>query len=753
MKHPEFNSYCFKDRAHWRVGAIDNLQTTNDNGLAVLAGLVVEPVADSGSEDQTPALDYGPCDHLYWVRSDSRELVRLYDFGPQTVGTLSEAEGPAKLAVGKDRLWLLTKTKINGEKSKPDGYVCKPEDYKYRINSYAMRGLYPLRQLKPQRPILDMAGDGCNGVWWLEGGDQDNAMLYHADRYGCTASLPPLPMLLDQAALDVTCCRNKIVILDTKAPEFERGTDPYREGKAQWRLIIVDCDDGKPLIYDDIGSIDDAFQPQRLTIDNEQQIHLFGHHKAQLCPHKAQLWTLNLDGTLIAQRHPQLPQVAAISAGHHIAAATAAGIVHLRPADTTTRQGEERTSTFITPTLISPDGTPRGWQRADIEVVLPEGTTLEVICATRDGNRVSEIDRILKDGNHSPAHKVDKLNERLSWREQDRVVYVGSDVDDGVARLRYPLHQVDQTHLWLRFTLYTPPGRRPPALKALSVYYPNLSYLRYLPAVYQEDPTSAAALRRFLAIFEALFGDLDAAIDQLPNHIDPDTAPPSWLPFLLRWLGLPSPDGLSKEVRRDLLKEAPKLLAGRGTYNALHRLLEIITKNGDVSIQIDDRSAGPAPWILQPDKRRAIASRLGRDTLIVSRQPPAFRLGEARLGSSKGVPLGVGRTDPKQVFAHHTGELRLRIGATGALRQRLEPIIKVFLPYFVPAHCRPRLEFVSSTLQPWRQRLDGDLRLMDGAAYRLGSETIVGQFRLPATTTDEIILDRSSYLERGLHLN
>ncbi len=734
MKHPEFNSYCFKHLVHWRAGAIDNLQSTDDSGLNVLAGFDVEPIANTGPEDETPALDFGPCDHLYWVRVDTRELVRLHTFGPQTVGTLSEAEGATKLAVGAERLWLLT----------PRG-----------INNYALHGLHPLRQLKPQRPILDMAGDGCDGVWWLEGGNDKEAELFHADRYGCLVATPiPLKIPLNRAALDVTGCGRKIVILDPQPPASDRVNEPCKGEKAHWRLIVVDCVDAESLIYDDIGLIDGAFKPVLLTIDNAQQIHLFGPHKAQV-----QLWTLNIEGALIAQRQPRLPQdglpVSAMSAGHYITLATAAGIVHLRPADITTSQGEERRSTFITPTLISPDGTPRGWQRAEIEIVLPEGTTLEVTCAaTRDPNLVRAINRILGDNRHTPAFKVDQLNERLAWRAEDRVIYAGSDVDDGAAHLSYLLHQVDHTHLWLRFRFYTPPGRRPPALKALTVFYPNLSYLRYLPAVYQEDQASAAGLRRFLAIYETLFGDLDAAIDQLPSHIDPNTAPVNWLSFLLRWLGLPSPDGLSPAVQRNLLKEAPKLLAQRGTVKALQRLLEIITAaNGDISIQINDLAAGPPPWVLQPLKRSAIAPKLGYDTLIVSRQPSAFRLGAARLGSSKGVPLGIGRTDSQRVFAHRTGELRLRVGATGEISERLEPIIKIFLPYFVPAHCRYRLEFAPSAPQPWHQRLDVDLRLMDGAVSRLGSETIAGRFRLPLLPTDEIILDRSARLDRGLHLN
>jgi phage tail-like protein len=732
--NPEFKTYCFKDREHWRAGVFDQLQATDGGELRVTAGFVIEPIPGSGKDDATPALDFDSCHHLYWVRPDSGELVRLHDFGPQSVGLLSEGKEAIRLSMGKERIWLHT----------PLG-----------IHSYALQSLHPLRQLRRDRNILAMAGDSRDGVWWLEGGDSEKAVLHRADRYGSSESKPiVLPMPLTRAALAASRCGRKLVILDPEVPAAERMPDACGKEKARWRIIIIDCvKNQEPLIYDTLGTIDLGFKPQQLTLDFDDTIHL-------LDPETTWLWTLDLEGVLLARHRLEVKEsslpLAGIAAGDPMVLATADGIAYLRLAETTGRQDKERESVFITPALISPDGTPHGWQRADIEAILLTGTTLQVKCAaTRDSSLASRIDMLLKDATLSSANKIDQIDQRLKWREEDTVTYAGSDEESGATRLRYPLHQIDETHLWLKFTLYTPPRRKPPSIRALSVYYPNLSYLRYLPSVYQENSTSAIQLKSFLAIFETLFGDLDTLIDQLPGNLDPETAPGSWLPFLLRWLGLPSTETMTSTMLRNVLKAAPALLAGRGTHQALQRLLEILVGegNGRAAIEIDDAATKPLPWILQPKDRSSTSARLGYDTLIVAQPPPAFRLGTARLGKAKGVPLGRGRADLQQILAQHAGELTIRITAEENIRPSLEPVIRIFLPYFVPAHCRYRLEFLPTPRQYWQQRLDVDFRLQDGENFRLGKETVLGRFRLPLSSTEEIMLDRNAQLDSGLHLN
>lgn len=732
MTNPEFKVYRFMDSEHWRIGIFDNLQINNDGDLAVSAGYDIKPITVCGKGDAISAIDFSAYNQLYWLLRGSGDLMRMHEFGPQLVGALSEAKGATKLTVGRERLWLLAPGVIS---------------------SYSLRGLYPLRQLVRHRAILDMADDGNDGVWWLEGGDLEKASLYHVDRYGCQASKPLLLEIpLKKGQLNVSRCGRKIVTLD---PEFS-GTESIAEScgkaKAHWQIIIIDCIDRKPQTFNAIGTIDINFRPQKFAIDCEQKIHLIDSQTAWL-------WTIDLEGTLLARHQLQLPKdslpIAGIAAGDYIALATGNGPITLHPAETTGSQDKERVSTFISPTLISPDGTPHGWKRVDMDVVLPAGSTLQVKCAaTRESYVADWVNRILADDSRSSQDKINQINQRVTWREKDTVLYAGSDNEGGTVRLRFPLHQIDQTHLWLSFTLYTPPGRKPPVLKELSIYYPNISYMDYLPAVYQQDPTSALQLQSFLAIFETLFGDLDTLIDQLPNLIDPDTAPETWLSFLISWLGLPSPDSLNPGVRRKLLQAAPELLAGRGTYRALQQLLEIITSDIDqIKVEIEDIAAGPMPWILQSQKRQAVAARLGCDTLIAAQQPSAFRLGNARLGSSQGVPLGVGRADLHKILAQHAGELKIRIRSAIEVRKHIESIINIFLPYFVPAHCRYRLEFFSTPPQYWQRRLNVDFRLQDRESSELGKGTISGNFQLPVIPIKEIVLDQSTHLDSDSYLN
>jgi hypothetical protein len=82
-------------------------------------------------------------------------------------------------------------------------------------------------------------------------------------------------------------------------------------------------------------------------------------------------------------------------------------------------------------------------------------------------------------------------------------------------------------------------GRVSPELQSLRIYYPRYSYLqRYLPRVYQDDPSSASFLDRIMANMEGLFTDTDGKIETVPRLFDARTAVPEALDWLAGWLGL-----------------------------------------------------------------------------------------------------------------------------------------------------------------------------------------------------------------------
>lgn len=127
-------------------------------------------------------------------------------------------------------------------------------------------------------------------------------------------------------------------------------------------------------------------------------------------------------------------------------------------------------------------------------------------------------------------------------------------------------------YLWVRIHLQ---GERfaSPRLHTVRAYFPQQSYLRYLPAIYQEDAESRAFLQQFLSVFESTFVGVEEDIDRITQYFDPQGVPPAFLGWLADWLALSTDETWPEEARRDLLDAAPALFRDRGTPNGLLDLL------------------------------------------------------------------------------------------------------------------------------------------------------------------------------------
>ena len=98
--------------------------------------------------------------------------------------------------------------------------------------------------------------------------------------------------------------------------------------------------------------------------------------------------------------------------------------------------------------------------------------------------------------------------------------------------------------LWLRITLRSN-GIASPLVKSIKAFFPRLSYLQYLPAVYQEDDESRLFLERFLSIFQTQFDDFDQKIDKIWQLFDPWSISESQFDWLAGWVALViEPDSL-----------------------------------------------------------------------------------------------------------------------------------------------------------------------------------------------------------------
>lgn len=130
-------------------------------------------------------------------------------------------------------------------------------------------------------------------------------------------------------------------------------------------------------------------------------------------------------------------------------------------------------------------------------------------------------------------------------------------------------------YLQVRLTLIGN-GRSTPRLQALRAYYPRFSYLtHYLPAVYQDNVTSASFLDRYLANTEGFFTVLEGRIQQVQELFDPLTVPPEYLEWLASWLGISFDFTWNTATRRFFLENAPRFFQSRGTMDGVIRMIRM----------------------------------------------------------------------------------------------------------------------------------------------------------------------------------
>lgn len=107
------------------------------------------------------------------------------------------------------------------------------------------------------------------------------------------------------------------------------------------------------------------------------------------------------------------------------------------------------------------------------------------------------------------------------------------------------------------------------------------SYLRHLPAIFQEDPF----LGRFLLAFESILtgeGDVELPslferIRNLAEFFDPTTADEEFLPWLASWVALSLRADWDERTKRAFIQQIVPLYRLRGTKVGLQSMLELYT--------------------------------------------------------------------------------------------------------------------------------------------------------------------------------
>ncbi|HEV8474657.1 MAG TPA: phage tail protein [Methylomirabilota bacterium] len=212
----------------------------------------------------------------------------------------------------------------------------------------------------------------------------------------------------------------------------------------------------------------------------------------------------------------------------------------------------------------------RQWHRLVIDGCVPPGTAVGV--ETRAADDPDEL--VDQSFEHEPAPMLRPGGSELPWILDGPGAHVDAALGKGSWELLF--QRARGRYLQLRLTL-SGDELATPSLSALRAWAPRFSYARqYLPAVYQEDETSADFLERFLANFEGVFTALEDRIATAAALFDLRTAPGDTLEWLAGWLGLVLDPAVDEARKRLLIRFAIPLYQYRGTTQGLRLATELV---------------------------------------------------------------------------------------------------------------------------------------------------------------------------------
>ncbi|WP_298685511.1 phage tail protein [uncultured Methanomethylovorans sp.] len=159
------------------------------------------------------------------------------------------------------------------------------------------------------------------------------------------------------------------------------------------------------------------------------------------------------------------------------------------------------------------------------------------------------------------------------WR---KCISEASSVQGNNKRDALFLEDVEGRYLWFRIVL-SGTETRSPVVKKITVFFPRVSYLDHLPAIYREDLLSKGLLERFLAIFESMFFDIDRTIEHMGRYFDAYGTPPEFLSWLGSWLALAGEEDWPEDKKRLFISKAVSLYKKRGTRDGLEEIIQLLT--------------------------------------------------------------------------------------------------------------------------------------------------------------------------------
>jgi phage tail-like protein len=386
------------------------------------------------------------------------------------------------------------------------------------------------------------------------------------------------------------------------------------------------------------------------------------------------------------------------------------------------------------------NGKPLGtWHRLALKANLPPKTSVGVqYVISSDGALQQAVDAIFNpDASGSVQEKIDKIEALLGprWSPPEQFAGATAAADPDMLFLRN-----QGRYLWIKLILSTSDENNRPSVSEGRIYYPRLSYLRYLPAIYRDDPISAAFLERFLSMFETVFRGVEGEVGNIFRYFDPALAPAPFLPWLASWVHLAVDEGLSADRVRRLIERGPVLFQRKGTPQGLLEFLEIYT---GAPASLTEFGQNLTPLVL------GVGITLGKRTLIASSPVRAFRVGDSSIVGF--TPLRAQEGNPAEAFQTFAQRFEVVLQLDPSQSQLSASTLQRILDEQKPAHTSAVIRFASGQASIGEARLGVNTVVGGAQPYRVGY-TRLGEGSALSKSPPRLWLDRGAWVGSDLRL-
>jgi phage tail-like protein len=708
------NQYRFRSEAQWNTGLARRLAWIGE-GLQVTHAWATraEPLV---SDVRAGPLAVAPDGAVYWVEYPQTLCWRYrHHEHSGAIEAPSEIAAASRLVAGRRWLWTHSAERAELHRFALDT-LTGPETFR-------LRNLLALDSRCDELEIIDIATDGCDGLWLLLSLSRKPVQLLHLSEQAKLRSAGDLPYC-DGVPTALAALSEELAVL-------HRDTE---------RLLFVQTSDFSATAEMTLASLGPNFQSTCLGGDGVGQVAVGGTISGS-SGRSTQIDVLRRTASGVDRVGTRALPAAGSSGARAVVVrqnelaqselwvSTAHGVLRFGPASQA--DPDEPQALYLTPVLTSfPSGSVSGWLRADLDLDLPLGTSVTMAYATTSDQQVHDtVVGLAGSSDLAADQRIAQIDAALNKALTTTAIEFEGASNGGTRTtvsipLSVPMGNApgNNTDIWLWVLISISSGAAGPLpmLHGLQVLYPFASLMDHLPAIFRGPGQVNGFMLDLVGILETTAQGLDTEIGNLARVLDPRYTPAKWLDVLAGWLGLPWDVELHERQKRAILSSATPLLARRGTRAALGAFLRCLFPAAH--IDIIDQAAD-----LQPARvGDAVGTCLGASLpAILTGWPSGLAvLGEksvlncSRLGC--GLPTEVADAPPASV-------LQIEIAASVAA-QSATPLdtVQGLLAYLVPAECPLRLRWRPFAGGEPKLEADGTLVLDGPGPGRVGESAQLG---------------------------